>query len=152
MTTAFWLSGSLKLFFVHFFCIFLLPLVNILCFCWVHTVLVLHVSIFACNVPLLSLIFLKTPLVSIKILVSSISLKCSLKNLSYLSLLFFGTLHSFEYSFPFLPCLSLLFFSQLFVRPSQTTILPCCISFWGVGGGGDSFGHHFLYNVTNLCP
>ena len=32
----------------------------------------------------------------------------------------------------FLPCLSLLFFSQLFVRPSQTTILPFCFSFsWG---------------------
>ena len=30
--------------------------------------------------------------------------------------------------FPFLLCLSLLFFSKLFVRPPQTTILPCCIS------------------------
>ena len=32
----------------------------------------------------------------------------------------------------FLLCLSLLLFSQLFVRPSQTTILPFCFSFsWG---------------------
>ena len=31
--------------------------------------------------------------------------------------------------FPFLLCLSLLFFTQPFVRPPQTTILPCCISF-----------------------
>ena len=44
--------------------------------------------------------------------------------LSYLSLLFFGTLHSNGYIFPFLICLYLLFFSQLFVRHPQTTILP----------------------------
>ena len=37
-----------------------------------------------------------------------------------LSLLFFGTLHSNQYIFPFLLCFSLLFFSQLFVRPPQT--------------------------------
>ena len=52
--------------------------------------------------------------------------------LSYLLLLFFGTLHSNGYIFPFLLCLLLLFFSQLFVRPPQTTIVPFCISFsWG---------------------
>ena len=52
--------------------------------------------------------------------------------LSYLSLLFFGTLHSDGYIFPFLLCLYLLFFSQLFVRCPQTIILPFCISFlWG---------------------
>ena len=49
--------------------------------------------------------------------------------LSYLSLLFFGTLHSNGNIFPFLLCFSLLFISQLFVRPPQTTILPFCISF-----------------------
>ena len=54
------------------------------------------------------------------------------KKLSYLSLLFFGTLHSNGYIFSFLLCLSLLFFSQLFVRPPQTTFLPFCISLsWG---------------------
>ena len=41
----------------------------------------------------------------------------------YLFLLFFGTLHSDVYIFPFLLCFSLLFFSQLFVRPPQTAIL-----------------------------
>ena len=52
--------------------------------------------------------------------------------LSYLSLLFFGTLHSSGYTFPFLLCFSLPFFSQLFVRPPQTAILLFCISFsWG---------------------
>ena len=50
----------------------------------------------------------------------------------YLSLLFFGTLHSNGYIFLFLLCFSHLFFSQRFLRPPQTTILPFCISFyWG---------------------
>ena len=52
--------------------------------------------------------------------------------LSYLSLLFFRTLPSNGYIFPFLLCFSLLFFSQLFARPPQTAILLFCISFsWG---------------------
>ena len=42
--------------------------------------------------------------------------------LSYLFLLFFGTLHSDVYIFPFFLCFLLLFFSQLFVRPPQTGI------------------------------
>ena len=49
--------------------------------------------------------------------------------ISYLSMLFFGTLHSNGYIFPFFLCFSLLFFSQLFVRPPQTAILLFCISF-----------------------
>ena len=44
--------------------------------------------------------------------------------LSYLSLLFFGTLHSSVYIFSFLLYLSPLFFSQLLIRPPQTTSLP----------------------------
>ena len=45
------------------------------------------------------------------------------RRLSYLFLLFFGTLHSDAFIFPFLLCILLLFFSQLFVRPPQTAIL-----------------------------
>ena len=47
--------------------------------------------------------------------------------------LFSATLHSVGwYIFPFLFCLTFLCFSQLFVRTSQTTTLPSCISFsWG---------------------
>jgi len=52
--------------------------------------------------------------------------------LSYLSLLFWGTLHSNGYIFPFLLCFSLPFFSQLFVRPPLTAILPFCISFFNM--------------------
>ena len=52
--------------------------------------------------------------------------------LSYLFLLFFGTLHSDAYIFPFLLYFLLLFFSQLFVRLPKIAILLFCISFpWG---------------------
>ena len=87
--------------------------------------------IFAWNVPLVSLIFLKR----------SFPLYCFPLFLCtdhwgrlvyfYLSLLFFGTLYSDAYILPFLLCFSLLF-SQLFVRPPQTVILLFCLSFsWG---------------------
>ena len=32
----------MKIFFVQFFCVFLSPLLNIFCFCWVHTISVLY--------------------------------------------------------------------------------------------------------------
>ena len=54
---------------------------------------------------------------------SSISLHWSLRKAFYLSLLFFGTLHSNGFIFPLLLCFSLLFFSELFIRPPQTAIL-----------------------------
>ena len=88
--------------------------------------------IFARNVPLVSLIFLKRSLVFPILMFSSIFCIDYWGRLSYLFLLFFGTLHSDAYIFPFLLCFSLLFFSQLFVRPPQTAILVFCISFpWG---------------------
>ena len=86
--------------------------------------------IFAWNVLLVSLIFLRRSLVFPTQLFSSISLHW--KRLSYLSLLLFGTLYSNGYIFPFLLCFSLLFFSQIFVRPLQNAIFLFCISFsWG---------------------
>ena len=89
--------------------------------------------IFAWNIPLLSLIFLKRSLVFPFLLFSSISLHWSpRKAFLNLSLLFFGTLYSDAYIFTFLLCFLLLFFSQLFVRPPQIAILLFCISFpWG---------------------
>ena len=87
------------------------------------------VPIFAWNVSSVSLIFLKSSLVFPFLLLSSVSLHNHWERLSYLSLIFFGTLFSNGYIFPFLLCLLLLFFSQLFVRPPQTTILPFFISF-----------------------
>ena len=60
--------------------------------------------IFAWNVPLVSLIFLKRSLVFPIMLFSSISLHWSGGGLSYFSLLFFRTLHSNGNIFPFLLC------------------------------------------------
>ena len=89
------------------------------------------------NVPLISPIFLKKSLVFPILLFSSISLHCYLRRLSYLSLLFSGTLHPVGFIFPFLPCLLLLFFPQLFVESPWTSTLPSCISsslgwFWSL--------------------
>ena len=67
-----------------------------------------------------------------------------LGRLSYLSLLFVGTLYSDRYIYPFL---AFHFFSQLFVRPPQTTALTFEFLFLG-----DGLDHCLLYNVTNLCP
>ena len=81
------------------------------------------------NVPLVSLILLKRSLVFPILLFSSISLYWQPRKLSYLSLLFFGTLHSNGFIFPFLLCLSLLFFFSAICKVSSETILPFCISF-----------------------
>ena len=90
------------------------------------------VPIFAWNVPLVSLIFLKWSLVFTILLFFSVSLNCSLKN-AFLSLLaILWNSHSVRYIFLFLFCLLFLFFSQLFVRPPQTTTLSSYICFpWG---------------------
>ena len=69
--------------------------------------------IFAWNVPLVSLIFLRSlvfPFYCFPLLLCT----DHWGRLSYLSLLFFGTLHSNGCIFRFLLCFSLLFFSQLF--------------------------------------
>ena len=88
------------------------------------------VPVLAQNVPLISPIFLKWSLFFPSLLFSFIS--CISNRSSYLSLLFCGTLHSVECTFPCLPCLSLLFSSQLFVKPPQATTLPSFISLsWG---------------------
>jgi len=85
--------------------------------------------IFAWNVPLISLTYLKRSLVFPILLFSSISLHWSLKKafLSLLAILWNSAFNA--YIFPFLLCFSLLFFSQLFVRPPQTAVLLFCISF-----------------------
>ena len=47
-------------------------------------------------------------------------------------MLFFGTLPTNGYIFPFLLCFWLLFFSQLFLRPPQTATFLICLFFsWG---------------------
>ena len=88
--------------------------------------------IFAWNIPLVSLIFLKRSLGFPILIFSSISLHWLLRKafLSPFSILW-NSAFTWVY-LPFLLCFSLLFFSQLFVRPPQTAILLFCISFsWG---------------------
>ena len=82
------------------------------------------VPIFAWNVALVSLIFLKRSLVFPILLFSSISLHWSLRKafLSLLAILWNSAFKWVYLSFSPLPFTSLL--SQLFVRPPQTTILP----------------------------
>ena len=87
------------------------------------------VLIFAWNVPLVSLIFLKSSLGIPILFFPSISLHCSLNQILFSLLAFFGTLHSVGNTFFLYHCPLLLFFSLLFVKPSQTPILPSCISF-----------------------
>ena len=90
------------------------------------------VPIFAWNIPLICLIFLNRSLVFSFYFFPLFLCIDHWGRLSYVSLLFFGILHSDGHIFSFLLCLLLLFFSQLFVRPHKTIILPFCISFsWG---------------------
>ena len=120
-----WLSGSLRYFFYsssvyscHLFWISSASIRSIPFLSFIE-------PIFAWNVPLVSLIFLKGSLVFPILLFFSISLHWSLRQ-AFLSLLaILWILHSDGCIFPFLLCLLLLFFSHLFVRPPQTTILPC---------------------------
>ena len=100
---------------------------------------VLYCPILSWNASLVSPLFLKRSLVFPILLFSSISLLDHWERLTYLSLLFFGTLHPEGYIFPFLPCLLLLFsytFSSvqfghsvnsdsLWPRESQHTKPPC---------------------------
>ena len=124
-----WLSGSWRSFLYSssvYSCLLLL-----ICFCYVHTIFVLYWAHLCMKCSLGISNFLEE--------ISSLShsvvplFLCIDRwgRLSYLFLLFFGTLHSDvpkhskdAYIFPFLLCFSLLFFSQLFVRPPQTAIHP----------------------------
>ena len=80
--------------------------------------------IFAWNVVLVFLIFLKRSLVFPFCCFPLFLCIDHWGRLSCLFLLFFGTLHSDAYIFPFLLVFSLLFFYQLFGRPPQTAIWP----------------------------
>jgi len=88
--------------------------------------------IFAWNVPLVSLIFLKRSLVFPSLLFSSISLHWSLRKafLSLCAILWNSAFKWVYLSFSSLPFTSLE--PQLFVRPPQATILPFCTPFSGV--------------------
>ena len=104
--------------------------------------------IFAWNVPLVFLIFLKRSLVFPILLFSSISLHCSLRKsfLSFLAILWNSAFKWVYLSFLFSFAFRFSSFLSYLLRPSQTTILPFCIFL------GDSLDHCLLYNVINLRP
>ena len=129
--TPLWLSWSWRFFFVQF-SVFLQALLNIFCFCWVHTISVLYCAHLCMKCSLGIPNFLEE--------VSSLS--HSVVFLYFFALIaeenfLISSCYSLELCiqmpiFPFLLCFSLLFFSQLFVRPPQTAILLFCITFpWG---------------------
>ena len=142
------LSGSLRPF---LFSVFLPPLLNIFCFCYV-----LAISDFYC-----AHLHMKCPLVISNFLEEISNLFHSIvflyffalftKEVSHLPILY--TLHSVGNIFPFILCLLLFFFSQLFIRPPQTTTLPSCIY-----SLEDGFGHYLVYNeppfivLQVFCP
>ena len=125
------LSGSLRSFLYssvyscHLFLISSASVMSVVFLCFID-------PIFAWNVPLVALIFLKTFLVFPIVLFSCISFHWSLKK-AFLSLLAILWNSAFKWEYPsFSPLLLLPVFSQLFVRSPQTTILPFCISSsWG---------------------
>ena len=89
------------------------------------------VPIFAGNVPLVSLIFLKKSLVFPISIVFLYFFALITEDDLFLSLLAILWDSAFGWIFPFSLCLSLLFFSQLFVRPPQTAILLFAFLFLG---------------------
>ena len=127
--TPLWLSGSLRPFLYNssvYSChLFLISFASVRSLHFLSFI----VPIFERNVPLVSLIFLMRSLVFPILLFPSISLHCSLNQILFSLLAFFGTLHSVGNTFFLYHCPLLLFFSLLFVKPSQTPILPSCISF-----------------------
>ena len=111
-----------KIFFVQFLCVschrFLISSASVRSLPFLFFI----EPIFAWNVPLVSLIFLKRSLI-FPILLFSFLCTDHWGRLSYLSLVFFGTVHSNGYIFTFLFCFLFVFLSQLFIRPSQKAIL-----------------------------
>ena len=100
-----WLSGSWRSFLYSFSVyscyLFLISSASIRSILFLSFI----VLIFAWNVPLVSLIFLKRSLVFPILLFCSILCTDLWGRISYLSLLFFGILHSNGFIFPFLLCL-----------------------------------------------
>ena len=114
--------------FEEFFCVFLSTLLNIFCFCYVLTVSVLYCAHFCMKCSLGISNFLEE--ISCFPLFICI---VHLKRLSCLSLLFFETLHSYEYNLSFspLPFTSLLY-SALCKASSDNYFAFLHLFFWGM--------------------
>ena len=126
MTTPFRLSGSLDLFSLVLLCsrhLFLISSARVRSLPFLSCI----EPICPWNVPLVSPIFLKRSLVFHSTVFLYFFALFTQESLLFLPC-YSGTLHSDGCIFLFLLCLSCLFFSQPFVKLSQTTILPPCIS------------------------
>ena len=103
----------IKTSFVQFFCVFLLPLLNIFYFCWVHIISVLYCAfVYPCVKCSLGI---STFLEVLSSLSHSIVILCFFALFTsegfLISPCYSSELHSNGYIFPFLLCLSFLFFS-----------------------------------------
>ena len=101
----------MKIFFVQFFCVFLEPLLNIFCFCYVHTISVLYWAHLCMKCSLGISNFLEEILVFPILLFSSISSHWSLRK-AFLSLL--AILWNAAFKWEYLSFSPLLFSSLLF--------------------------------------
>ena len=142
VTTLSWLSKTFFFFYSSsaYSChLFLISFASVRSFLFLSYI----VPMVAWNVPLVFPIFLKSLKIFPFYCIPPFLCTAHIRRLSYLHLLFSGTLHSVGISFPF----SFLFssFSQLSVRPRQTPL--CLLAFLFLW---DGFGHSLLYNVVNL--
>ena len=140
-----WLSGSWRSFlyscYVYSCHLFLISFASVRSL----PVLSFIVPLFAWNIPLVSLIFLKRSLVFPILLFSSISLQWSLRKafLSLLALLWNSAFKWVYLSLSPLPLPSLLF--TAICKASSDNLFAFLFL-------GDGLGHCLLYNVTNLRP
>ena len=142
--TSLYLSGSLRSFLYssskyscHLYLIFFISVRSLIFLPFI-------VTIFVWNIPLISLIFLKWSLVFPILLISSISLHCSLRK-AFFSL--FAILWNSAFRWLYLPFSPLAFTSPLsylqsFLRQPFGSFVFLFL--------GDGFDHHLLCNVTNL--
>jgi len=137
----------MKISFVQFYCVFFPTFLDIFCFCQVYTISLLFRAYLCMKCSLGISNFLEEMYSLSHCFVFLYFFADRWRRLSYLSLLFFGTVHSDAYIFPFLLCFLLFFFAQLFISlPRQ----PFC--FFAFLFHGDSLDPFLLCNVTNLRP
>ena len=141
-----WLSGSLRPF-LYSSSVYSYHL--LISFASVRSIQFLSyiVPTFAWNVPLVSLIFLKRSLVFPIVCLPLFLCIVHWWRLSYLSLLFFETLHSIGISFLF--SLAFIFSYVLSYLQSLLRVPFCLFAFLFLG---DGFDQCLLYSIMNLCP
>ena len=137
----------MKIFFVQFFCVFLPPLLNILCFCYVHTISVLNCA-HLCMKYSLSISDFPEETSSLSYFIVFLCFFALLTRKAFLSLLAILWNSAFKWiylSISSLPIASLLF--TAICKASSDN--PFAFWFLFLGDGLD---HCLLYIVTNIRP